>query len=344
MKRRSLLLGLGAISCGGQAPPADAPKPDVSTDPRASKPQGALRLASGTWSPFTDVPENPHLAIDIVQEALSRAGHQASGTIVPPQDLMGALEKGTYDGSEALWLTEERLEYMFFSSPYLENRLILLGRAGSKVNFGKIEKLGGKKLGVVKDYAYGPEILDAIGPQFISRNSDSENLRALLKAEVDYIIVDELLAYYMFRYETERANRLLVAGETAMTTKGLHFAIRKDVPGAKKIIEDFNAQIGPMVRDGTYNDILKVEWLVADVDRDGRPEYVIRGTEAGDAPPASGYKVAGTDHKGAPRFVVGGEAYDDWESVPQQYKTVAGAEPDPAGTFVPGVNLVLAEF
>src|SRR5690606_35663041 len=131
-----------------------------------------------------------------------------------------------------------------------------------------------------------------IGPQLVNNASDAENLRALLKAEVDYIIVDELLAYYMFRYETERANRLIVAGEVAMATKGLHLAIRKDVPGAEKIIKDFDAQIAPMVRDGTYNDILKVEWLVADVDSDGRPEYVIRGTQTGDAPPASGYKVA----------------------------------------------------
>ncbi len=303
-----------------------------------------MRLASGTWSPFTDKPENPHHAIDIVQEALKRAGHEAEGTIVHPQELMVALEKGEFDGSEALWITEERLEYMLYSRPYLENRLILLARAGTEVNVDRLEDPKEKKIGVVKNYAYGPEVLDAFGPQFIEHSSDSDSLRALLKGELDYIIVDELLAYYMFRYEPERANRLLAASDIAFATKGLHLAIRKDFPGAEQIIEDFNAQIDHMVRDGTYNDILKVEWLVADIDRDGRPEYVIRGTQTGSAPPSSSYKVAGTKHQGAPRFIVGGEAYDDWNSVPQPYKVAAGPAPDPLDTFRPGVNLVLFEF
>jgi polar amino acid transport system substrate-binding protein len=346
MERRALILGLGAISCGGAVPPKAASELETTPkNPRpGSSPQGTLRLASGTWSPFTDVPEKPRLAIEIVQEALKRAGHKAESTIVHPQELMDALKKGTFDGSEALWLTEDRLEYMFYSRPYLENRLILLARFGEKVSAERTEDIQGKKLGVVKGYAYGPEVLDAIGPKFIEGDSDSDNLRALLNGSLDYIIVDELLAYYMFRYEPEKASKLLVAGEIPMTTRSLHFAVHKKVPGAEKIIEDFNQQVDKMVRDGTYNDILKVEWLVTDVDRDGRPEYVIRGTEAGSAPPQAGYKVVGTNHKGAPRFIVGGEAYDDWDSVPQQYKVAAGPAPEPLDTFVPGVNLVLAEF
>lgn len=344
MKRRALLTGLLVLGCASQAAPPAPAETAPSAPAVRERPPGPLRLASGVWSPFTDVDEKPHLAIQLVQEALKRAGHEAKGSIIDPQALMPALEAGEYDGSEALWLTEERLEYMFYSRPYLENRLVLLARAGQVIRAEKVEDLKGKKLGIVKNYAYGPEVLDAIGPTFVPGDSDEDNLRALLEGKVDYIIVDELLGYYLFRYESERANRLLVAGKIPMTSRSLHFAIRKDVPNAEKIIADFNKQIDPMMRDGTYNSILKVEWLLADVDGDGRQEYVIQGTQAGEAPPEVPYTVASQDKKSTPRFIVGGELYESWDSVPGDYKVTNASLPGVLENFRPGVNAVLADF
>lgn len=337
MRRRSLLLSaLLVFGCHGATP---VQKAETKVPPFVA--EGPLSLASGTWSPFTDVPGKPRLAIDLVQEALKRAHIEVKNTIVHPQELMGDLEAGKFAGSEALWFTEERNEYLLYSEPYLENRLVLLARAGTDVTAASLGDLSGKSLGIVEGYAYGPGVLGAKEPRFVLGPSDEENLRKLLKGEVDYILVDELLVYYLFEYSKEKAKEKLSHGTNTMATAGLHFAIRKDYPGAQGIISAFNRQIEKMTRDGTYHEVLKVSWLVSDVDGDGTEEAVFTGHYAGQDPPEVEYRLSGATAGGTPRFMVEGEVYGDWEQVPARYKMTTD---EPIDRFKPGINSVLFEF
>ena len=62
-----------------------------------------LRLASTPWSPFTNVPGQTRVALDLVHTALQRIGVTAETTIVPDGTLTPALLAGTFDGSAAMW-------------------------------------------------------------------------------------------------------------------------------------------------------------------------------------------------------------------------------------------------
>ncbi len=300
-----------------------------------------LSLASGVWAPFTDKAGKPRYAIELVAEALRREGISIKSTIVGQQDLMRELEHGTFEGSEALWLSEEREKYLLYSEPYLENRLVLLGRVDADVSAKDVSELVGKRLGVVSNYAYGSEILEAKGPKLVYADSDEDNLRALLKEEVDYIVVDELLTYFLFQYEPEKAENRLKVASSPLATRSLHLALRRDKEGAEEIIRAFNRQLPQMRRDGTYHRLLNVAWIVADVDGDGQVETVASGKNLGTAPPGTGYHLSGTAPTGAPRFVVNGEVYDQWQTVPEEFK---GPAVDPAGHFQPAISLVLLEF
>ena len=331
-----LLAGCGA-NTPAEAPPVEAGKPEPAPQAAAAP----LLLASGVWAPFTDKENKPRFAVELVHEALKRSDVSFETTITSPQELMPGLESGAFEGSEALWLTEKRKEYLLYSEPYLENRLVLLGRKGSVVTAKSVAELSGKKLGVVKDYAYGPEILKTQGPELVFGASDEDNLRSLLKEEVDYIIVDSLLVYFLFEYSREKANDKLAVGSSPLATRSLHFAVRKDREGAAAIIEKFNAQLPQMSRDGTYHRLLHVTWIVADVDGDGTKEHVARGDQVGKISPQSEYKLTSGDLPTGTRFVIEGETYVDWEHVPPEYK-VPGI--DPIDTFRPAVNAVLFEF
>ena len=50
--------------------------------------------------------------------------------------------------------------------------------------------------------------------------------------------------------------------------------LRDDVPDAEAIMVGFNREIRRMQVDGTYNDVLGLEWIRVDVDGDGRLDYV----------------------------------------------------------------------
>ena len=93
-----------------------------------------LQLVSTAWSPFTNAPGQARVALDLVDVALERVGITAETVIVDEARLTPLLLSGEVDGSAALWQDTERERALIYSQPYLENRLILVGRQGSDVS------------------------------------------------------------------------------------------------------------------------------------------------------------------------------------------------------------------
>ena len=112
-----------------------------------------LHLVSTAWSPFTNAPEQPRLALDLVGVALERAGIIAAPVIVDEARLTPSLLSGEFDGSAALWRDTERERALIYSQPYLENRLILVERQGSDVSATSLADLAGKQIALVSGYA-----------------------------------------------------------------------------------------------------------------------------------------------------------------------------------------------
>ena len=96
------------------------------------------------------------------------------------------------------------------------------------------------------------------------------------------------------------------------------------MPNAEAIVKEFNAQLRAMIADRTYHRLLRVDWILADVDGDGLTEYVPSSDRVGNAEPAHAYTVS-TDGATKPqgsdrRFLIGGTVYDSWKMVPGQFK------------------------
>ena len=306
--------------------------PDASrgADATASSTEAAstptLRLVSDHWPPFTDEEGRARVAIELVQAALTRAS-RASSTEILTGDFGGIvqrIEAGEYDGSAALWMTPEREKSLRFSAPYLENRLVLVGREGSPVEIQNMAKLKGKRVATVSNYAYGEVLATTTGPEFVLGTSDEDNLRKLLAGEVDYVLADELLMHHVFKHQGDEAEQALEVGRSPLVSRKLHFAVRKDLPDAEKLIRRFNEEIRAMMADGSFHRALDVDWIWADLDGDGASELVLRGSQAGVAEPAGGYDVIMKDGYSPPTapspYVIEGVRYEDWERVPDRYK------------------------
>jgi hypothetical protein len=113
----------------------------------------------------------------------------------------------------------------------------------------------------------------------------------------------------------------------------LYFAVARTRADAASIIERFNAQIRTMITDRTYHRLLQVDWIRADVDGDGVPEYVPIDDRAGPKEPQRIYSLfSGADKKAPsglkPGFYMGGNIYADWASVPESYKESDPRYPD----------------
>jgi polar amino acid transport system substrate-binding protein len=301
-----------------------------------------LRLASTEWSPFTNDQGKARFALELVQTALDRAGIDSNTTIVDEGRLTPALLSGEFDGSAALWKDEARERALFYSQPYLENRLILVGRKGSDVSAKALVELAGKRLALVEGYAYGDKVTSPNGPIIVPSDNEEDSLEKLLDHDADYTLMDELVVEYILKnYATEAQSRLDF-GSTPLIVRTLHLAINRTLPGAQKMIDLFNAEVLSMIADRSYHRLLRLDWLSADVDGDGVEEYVPRDDQPGPNPPEHSYKLfAGQTPSGpvaSPHFYLGGKVYPNWVSVPESYK-----HPRPAGASI-GTEISIFTF
>jgi polar amino acid transport system substrate-binding protein len=295
-----------------------------------------LRLVSTVWPPFTNAAGEARFALDLVGEALKRIGVTSETTFVEDAHFTSSLLTGVYDGSAAAWKDAERERVLVFSEPYLENRLILVGRRGSDVTATTLTALAGKRVVVVGGYSYGDAVKAGSGPTFLLSRSEEDSLARLLAGDADYTLMDELVVQYILRNYAQQARDRLQVGATPLIRRSLHLAIRRERPDAVPVITQFNAELRRMIADRTYHRLLHVDWLRADVDGDGRPELVSRSDQAGLAPPTATYDLfLSTPAKpaaptpGGPRFYLGGNIYENWASVPKNYKVPESNWNDP---------------
>jgi polar amino acid transport system substrate-binding protein len=292
-----------------------------------------LALVSTAWPPFTNEPGQPRFALDLVEAALGRLGLTAKTTIVSAAEFTPSLLGGRFDGSAAAWKDPDRERVLIFSQPYLENRLVLVGRRGTDVSAKALGDLKGKRVAIVEGYSYG-DAIDNVGLVVVRSRSEEDSLTQLLKGTVDYTLMDDLVVQYIVSNYPKESEARLQIGLLPLLTRSLYFAVRRTRPDAESIIARFNAQLRGMIADRTYHRLLHVTWIRADITGDGVPEYVPLNDRAGPTEPRRVYSLftgPPSPSEKAPKtgFYVGGNLYEDWASVPERYKVINSQEPDP---------------
>ena len=271
----------------------------------------------------------PRFAVDLVHAALERLGISEETTIVPEGTLTPALLQGKFDGSPALWRDTEREESLVYSKPYLENRLVLVARKGYDVSAPRLAALEGKRIALVDGFAYGDQLeqKEAKGPVYVSSSTVEESVEKVLAGDADYALLDELVVQYLLTSYPEQTKAHLAIGSEPLVFRSLHFAVRRKVPGAQSIVDRFDAEVTKMIADHTYHQLLKLGWIEADVDGDGRMEVVPASDAAGEAPPVRRYELVTVTGPPEPdskaRFYLGGSVYEGWANVPDRYKVIA---------------------
>ena len=299
-----------------------------------------LQLVSTAWPPFTNPGGQPRFALDLVEAALGRFGLGSNTTIVDAAKFTPSLLSDRFDGSAAAWRDPERERLLLFSQPYLENRLILIGRRNEDVSAMSLAALKGKRIAIVEGYSYGDAVNNS-GPTFVPSSSEEDSLKLLLTKAVDYTLMDDLVVQYIVSNHSTEAQSRLEVGATPLITRQLYLAVRRSLPDAETIVSRFNAQLRGMIADRTYHRLLHVQWIRADVDGDGIAENVPATDQPGRVEPSRSYLLLTSDQP-APqprgsqqRFYFGGSTYDSWGAVPDRYKVDDPLHKDPSQSVVP---------
>jgi polar amino acid transport system substrate-binding protein len=312
-----------------------------------------LKLAADEWPPFTDVASKPRRALALVEAALRRGNVRSDFSILKWTSAIALAKKGHFDGMAAIWKTPEREQYLLFSKPYLQNRLLLVARRGTDVSMASLAPLAGKRLALTNGYGYGEAVNGYENVKVIHYDTDADCLRAVLSNQADYVLLDELIVHYIYENYKDKAEKLLAVGSTPIEEHTLHLALRRDYPGAAEILAEFDRNVERMLADGSYNVLLDVPWISTDTNGDGNPEYVASSRAASGAAgdpsqTRAGYPMfndsAHAPSTGrAPAYVIDGKSYDTWGDAKVSLQRVDSARPE-SDPYRYATGFVLTEF
>jgi polar amino acid transport system substrate-binding protein len=277
-----------------------------------------LVLGFDDFPPFTGADGSPRVAVDLLEEAMDRLGNRVDMIMVRSGNFERVFTDPRIEASPALWYSKERKRDLVFSKPFFHNRLLLVGRKGSGAAVKTLKDFDGATLGVVDGYAYGPE-LEKSGATLVLGVSDQKNMLKLLNGEVDFILIEEMLLTYARRVQREKFEALLEIGQEPLIIKPLHFAVKREVRGAKKLVRQLNRTLLEMLKDGTYHEIMGVGRLVADVDGDGATEVILVGDPAETLNPENVFEstTSTPDRDGKKEwYLVDGRLYASLDSIP----------------------------
>ena len=170
------------------------------------------------------------------------------------------------------------------------------------------------------------------GPIFVDSNSEEDSLARLRNGGADYTLMDDIVIQYLITNHGEEALTRLAFGSTPLLTRSLHFAVRRSLPDAESIISRFNAELRGMIAARSYHRLLHLDWIRADGNGDGRTEYVpmmIKPARSRRSVPTRSSRRAVRPRSRTRRFYFGGDIYEGWATVPQQYKAPDFSRPKP---------------
>lgn len=108
-------------------------------------------------------------------------------------DIYNDLDKKSIDMLGAMVITDSRKDKFYFSEPYYKPHLLLISRAGYKINqYHKVSELVGERIGVVEGDYFEGFITQRLPKKPIYRfSSQDKMIEALLNGDVDYIPIGE---------------------------------------------------------------------------------------------------------------------------------------------------------
>jgi len=216
-----------------------------------------LVVGASPWPPY-DSEELPQRGMSnaIVGAAFERAGYKLNYVFDMWQRVLEGARMGVYDFLPAVWYTDERARDLAFSEPYLGTQVRFLKRKDSDIKFNQLSDLEGYMIGVVRDYAYGEEFLEAPGLVRINANFVVQNLLKLTQRQIDLTVGDQRVLTFKLSRQMPESMRQLEFLTKPLDQRDLHIAVSLQNEDYKTILKDFNSAITAMKADGSYDRIV----------------------------------------------------------------------------------------
>ncbi len=151
-------------------------------------------------------------------------------------------------------ITEERMQKVDFTVPYITGRTVLVTRPGDG-RFSQLGDIAGAKVGVLEETTFEALARSVEGVIVYTYGYSQASIEALLAGTVDVIIEDEFtVAYYIHQLGLP-----LQIVPTVLEEEDAGIAVKK---GNEEFVDELNQMLRKMLVDGTYRTIY-AKWFGA---------------------------------------------------------------------------------
>lgn len=220
----------------------------------------SLPLATGEWPPYTGAGlDDGGFFTALVMEVVRTMGLEPRVRI----GSWGSAEEGVRTGD--VWgafpyaINDEGQKPFWFSEPIMLTRTVFFydgGRLRDPPQYRLLEDLRAYRIGGVRGYWY-ESLFARAGLQVIAMESDEENVRALVRGDVDLAAMDlQVGRWLLCRQDSKDMGRISVL-DPPLLSGTAHVLISRTYPDAAGLMQRFNAALGEVRRSGRYRKLLK---------------------------------------------------------------------------------------
>ncbi|QJB56074.1 transporter substrate-binding domain-containing protein [Pseudodesulfovibrio sp. zrk46] len=231
--------------------------------PAAAK--NPLFVSNRDFAPYSMIIEGQPAGIDVevMNEAAKRAGITYDLELLPFEEMITMVKKGTCDGAYALFHSPERERMAMFMDavPVHYSDYVLFTKNGSDLVFTGYGDLKGRVIGRVEGTDLGKEFNEALAAKTFQVKEYPDlatGLRGLLTGEIDAYAGNIDVTYHSLK-RMGMTSSIVYLPKKVLSLKPSYFIMSRtsDFPEKELLIQKLERALDQMRKDGTYNKIAR---------------------------------------------------------------------------------------
>ncbi len=219
---------------------------------------GVVKSGTVDWPPYygKDLKDGGFVT-EITREALKRSGWEYEVEFMNWNRAIGLCKQGKLDMVQGAYYTDERAKDYFVTDKYASVDMVFMKKKGSDITYSQLEDLKGKKIGMVRGYAYPDVITNASYLKVDMADKLISNVKKLLAGRIDLVIGAKAVIIDTTNQELPGQGSELVALDPPVQTNDLHNLFSRNIPNGAQLMADFNKGLEMIKADGTYAAIME---------------------------------------------------------------------------------------
>ncbi|WP_163835573.1 substrate-binding periplasmic protein [Spartinivicinus ruber] len=228
------------------------------SEARSQQEEKIVSVAGSPWQPFygEELPDYG-LVSKIVVEAYKRSGYKVKFHFHTWARCMIEIEAGRIDATPIAYYTEERAKKYYYSDAFMDSTIVFFKHVKNNISWRSLRDLQSYRIGIGINIAYSPAFDKAKFLYKIEIPDETTNLQKIALKRIDLAPLDKYVGIYYINTKYPHLKEKLEFMLPPLYVHKLYVMFSRKIPNVKQKIDAFNKGYQAILKDGTYQSILK---------------------------------------------------------------------------------------